>query len=346
MGNIIAQVLSIIAALLLLSIFVMVHEYGHYKVGRLLGFRIDEFAIGMGPKLFGKEKNGTLYAVRLFPIGGMCRFYGEDETEKDSGSFNAQKPWKRFLVLLAGPAMNLLFALLFAVIALTAYGDYVPGVDSIAKQDGPAALAGMQAGDILYAVNGSHIRYYEDAVDQIRAVKDNDAVITVLRQGQKMDLAVENIYNAEVGYNQIGINIMPVRQPYTFFGAVGAAFPFVGSIIQEMFGFLGGIFTKGVQQGDVLGPVGTIGVIGTAVRSGLEPVLRLAVLLSVNLAVINLLPLPALDGGRLVFVAAEGLRGKPISREKEGMVHFVGILLLFALIIVLTYGDIRTMLGG
>ena len=115
-----SQVLSIIAALLLLSFFVMVHEFGHYGVGRLLGFKIQEFAIGMGPKLFGVEKKGILYAVRAFPIGGMCRFYGEDEEAKDPRSFGSQKAWKRFLVILAGPVMNLLFAFLFAVVALTA----------------------------------------------------------------------------------------------------------------------------------------------------------------------------------------------------------------------------------
>lgn len=345
MANIIVQALSILAALLLLSIFVMVHEYGHYKAGKLLGFRIDEFSIGMGPKLFGKKKNGTLFAVRLFPIGGMCRFYGEDEAEKDSGSFNAQRPWKRFLVLLAGPAMNLLFALVFAVIVLTAYGDYVAQVASV-NQDSPAALAGMQTGDILYAVNGKRIQYVDDAVSKIRAVTTGDAVMTVLRAGQKVDLTVKNIYNAEAGHNQIGIQVETARRSYGFFGAAAASFPFVGSILKQMFEFLGGLFTHGVQQGQVAGPVGTVVIIGQAVRSGLESVLYLAVLISINLAVINLLPLPALDGGRLVFVAAEGVRGKPVSREKEGMVHFVGLLLLFALIIVLTYGDIRTLLGG
>lgn len=346
MDSLLSEVLSIIAALLLLSFMVMVHEFGHYGMGRLLGFKIQEFAIGMGPKLFGKEKNGILYAVRVFPIGGMCRFYGEDEAVKDGKSFGAQKAWKRFLVILAGPVMNVVFAVVFAIISLTAYGDIVPAVHSIAEESSPAQAGGMQPGDILYAVDGVHIEYYDDTVDKIRAVQDTDVVVTVLRNGEKVDLLLKDIYNEEAGYNVLGINLAPVRQPYGFFAAVGAAFPFVGSIIKEMFAFLGGLFTQGVQQGDVLGPVGTISYIGYAVRNGLEMVLRLAVLISVNLAIINLLPLPALDGGRLAFVAVEGVRGKPIPQEKEGMVHFVGIVLLFALIIVLTFNDIRTMLGG
>jgi regulator of sigma E protease len=341
-----SQVLSIIAALLLLSLFVMVHELGHYGVGRLLGFKIQEFAIGMGPKLFGVEKKGILYAVRAFPIGGMCRFYGEDEEAKDPRSFGSQKTWKRFLVILAGPVMNLLFAFLFAVVALTAYGDIVPAIHSITEQGSPADVAGMQPGDILYAVDGARIEYYEDAVAKIRAVKGTDTVVTVIRDGKKLDIQLHDIYNAEAGYNIVGVNLTAARLPYGLFEAIGAAFPFVGSIVGEMFSFLGGLFTKGVQQGDVLGPVGTITYIGYAVRTGFETVLRLAVLISVNLAIINLLPLPALDGGRLAFLTVEGLRGKPIPQEKEGMVHFVGIVLLFALIIVLTFNDIRTMFGG
>ncbi len=346
MESLFSEILSIIAALLLLSLFVMVHEAGHYGVGRLLGFKIQEFAIGMGPKIFGKEKNGILYAIRAFPIGGMCRFYGEDEEAKDNRSFGAQKAWKRFLVILAGPVMNLIFAFLFAVVALTAYGDIVPAVHSITEQGSPAQVAGMQPGDILYAVDGQRVEYYEDAVDKIRAVKGTDTVVTVIRDGEKKDIALHDIYNEKAGYNVIGINLTAARMPYRFFDAIGAAFPFVGSIVGEMFSFLGSLFTKGVQQGDVLGPVGTITYIGYAVRTGFETVLRLAVLISVNLAVINLLPLPALDGGRLAFLTVEGIRGKPISQEKEGMVHFIGIVLLFALIIILTFNDIKTMLGG
>ncbi|HWR22770.1 MAG TPA: M50 family metallopeptidase [Feifaniaceae bacterium] len=343
--EIVSQILSVLAALLLLSIFVMVHEYGHYKVGKLLGFGVVEFAIGMGPKIWGREKNGTLYAVRAFPIGGMCRFYGEDEEIRDGKSFNAQKMWKRFLVILAGPVMNLIFAVVFAVIALTAYGDYAAAVDKIPDTSSPAYAAGMRPGDVVHAINGEPVRY-DNVVSKIIAVKENDAVITVERNGEQLDLKVENIYDAEAGRNLLGVNLAPIRVPYTFLQALGGSFGYVGSIIQDMLGFLRGMFTTGVQLNDVAGPVGTIGIIGTAVRVGVEVVLRLSVMLSVNLAVINLLPLPALDGGRLVFIALESIRRKPVPEKVEGMIHFVGIILLFGLIILLTFNDIKRMIGG
>lgn len=343
--EIVSQILSILAALLLLSIFVMVHEYGHYKAGRLLGFGIVEFAIGMGPKLWSREKNGTLYAVRAFPIGGMCRFYGEDEEIKDGKSFNAQKAWKRFVVILAGPLMNLVFALVFAIVALTAYGDYKAAVAEVPSTTSPAYIAGLQPGDLVYAINGETVSSTQDAVNKIIAVKENEAVITVVRGEETLDLKLENIYNEEAGRNLIGITMGLVRVPYTFPEAVVGSFAYIGDIIREMFAFLGGIFTKGVQPGDVAGPIGTISIIGTAVRVGLEMVLRLSVMLSVNLAVINLLPLPALDGGRLAFLTLEGIRRKPVPEKVEGMIHFVGIILLFGLIILLTFNDIKRLLG-
>lgn len=343
--EIVSQILSIIAALLLLSIFVLVHEYGHYKVGKLLGFGVVEFSIGMGPMLWGREKNGTLYAIRALPIGGMCRFYGEDEEIRDGKSFNAQKPWKRFLVILAGPVMNIAFALIFAIVALTAYGDYGVAVNEIPSTSSPAYLAGLQPGDVLYAVNGERVRY-DNAVNKIIAIKENEAVITVVRDGEQLDFKVENIYDEEAGRNILGINLEYVRVPYTFFEAVAGSFPYVGSLIQDMFSFLGTVFTRGVQPNDVAGPIGVIGIIGTAVRVGFEMVLQLSVLISVNLAVMNLLPIPALDGGRLVFLVVEGIRKKRVPERVEGMVHFVGFILLIGLIILLSYNDIRRMIGG
>ena len=343
--EIVSQILSILAALLLLSIFVTVHEYGHYKAGRLLGFGIVEFAIGMGPKLWSREKNGILYAIRAFPIGGMCRFYGEDEEIKDGKSFNAQKAWKRFLVILAGPLMNILFALVFAIVALTAYGDYRAAVAEVTDTSSPAYLAGVQPGDVLYAINGKAVSSTQDAVNKIVAVEEKEAVLTVGRGEETLDLKLENIYNEEAGRNLIGITIGLVRVPYTFAEAITGSFAYVGSILQEMVGFFRGMFTTGVQLDDVAGPLGVISVIGTAVRVGLEMVLRLSVMLSVNLAFINLLPIPGLDGSRLAFLTLEGIRRKPVPERVEGTIHLIGMILLFALIILLTFNDIKRLLG-
>lgn len=345
MEELFSNIWSIIAALLVLSVMVMVHEAGHFSIGRLFGFGIEEFAIGMGPKLFGREKNGTLFSIRAFPIGGMCRFVGEDEVPKNAISFNAQKPWKRFLVVFAGPFFNVVFAVLFAFITLLAYGSLAPMVDQISTETGPAAVAGMQPGDILLKINGERVDY-TDAVNHIVAAKGPDIVVTVERGGEELELLMEDVYNEEEGRNIIGIVITRGRRHFSFFGAFGEAFHYIADTIGQMFEFFGMLFQGQVQQGDVMGPVGTISFISYAVRTGFEVVLHLAVLLSVNLAIINLLPLPALDGGRLIFIIIEMIRRKPISQEKEGMVHFIGIILLFGLIIFLSYQDILACVQG
>lgn len=341
-----ATVLSIIAALLLLCILILVHELGHFGVGKLLHFEILEFSIGMGPKILKKEKNGILYSLRAFPIGGMCQFYGEDEEIRDGLSFNAQKVWKRFLVIVAGPAMNILFALLLAVITLVSFGDYVPQVHQAPLQGTPAYAAGIQQGDIIYAINGDKIDFYNQTVASIRAMKGDSAVVTVEREGRRVNLEVADFYNQEMGYNYLGVSIAAVRKKFGFFEAVGHSFAFIGSIIREMFVFLGSIFTAGIQSGDVVGPVGTISYIGQAIRMGLEMVFRMAILLCVNLGIMNLLPIPGLDGGRLVFLVIEGIRGKALPPEREGIVHFIGFALMMALVVVLTYQDIVMLIRG
>jgi regulator of sigma E protease len=250
------------------------------------------------------------------------------------------------IVTAAGPAMNILLALVFAIITLTAYGEYAASINSFSQSASPAREAGLMPGDMLYSIEGKRIEYYAAAVDAIRNANGQEAVVTVERSGEKLDLTVRNMYNPEKGYNFLGVNIEPVRRSYSFFEAVGASFSYVWSMIIEMFAFFGSIFTKGFNTGDVMGPVGTISFIGQAVRMGFESLLRLGILISVNLGIVNILPLPALDGGRIVFQTVEMIRGKPIPAEKEGMVHFVGIILLFALIIFLTFNDVSTMFGG
>ncbi|MEG1547187.1 MAG: M50 family metallopeptidase [Clostridia bacterium] len=338
--------LSIIAAFLVLTVFVLVHELGHFGMGRILGFEILEFAIGMGPIVAKKEKNGIIYAIRALPIGGMCRFYGEDEETRDAVGFNDQKLWKRALVVAAGPVMNIVFAVLFAAITLMAYGDYVPAVESFSGENTPAQAAGILPGDLLISVDGREISYFNEATQIIGEANSERSSVVVERDGKRIELVIEDFYNADEGCNMMGVMIGAQRKLYGFFEAFGHSFAYVWSIIVEMLSFLGGIFTRGVQSGDVVGPVGTISLIGQAVRMGFEMVLRLGVLISVNLAIINLLPLPALDGGRLVFMGIEAVRGKPVPPKVEGAVHFVGIVLLLGLIFFLSVKDVIGLFGG
>lgn len=340
--------LSILAALLVLSVFVVVHELGHFLAGRLLGFTVLEFAIGMGPAILKKEKNGITYSLRAFPIGGMCRFYGEDEEAKDGRSFSAHAVWKRIIVVAAGPVMNILAAILFATVSLMGYGVYVdvPTVQELASETSPAALAGIEPGDVLHAINGVTIENYEQTSDLILGASGEEMAVTVERDGVLVDLTVRDFYNEAEGRNLIGITYGYGRERYGLFRAMGTSFRYVWDIFAEVARFIGSIFTQGVKQGDVVGPVGTVTIIGQAVRTGFETVLYLSVLISVNLAFMNLLPLPALDGGRLVFLLIEAIRRKPVPPEKEGMVHFAGLVLLLGLMVYLTVSDVRGLFSG
>ena len=333
-------VISILCALLVIGILAFVHELGHFLVAKSFGFGILEFAIGMGPVVWKKEKDGIQYSLRAFPIGGMCRFEGEDEKSENPRAFNNQKVWKRILVVLAGPLMNVLFAVFFAIVTLVAYGDYMPQIVGFSDASSPAALSGMKEGDILLKVDGEKLTYYTEATNAIAQANSESCTVEVDRGGEKVALTLQNIYNQSEGRNMLGVTIQPARYHFPFMSCVGNSFRYVGEMVGMMFDFFGELFKGNVQEGDVGGPVMMIDIIGQAVRLGFESVLRMAVLISINLAVVNILPFPALDGGRLVFMLIEAVRGKPIDQNAEGMVHLIGFGLLMLLVVFLTYKDI------
>ena len=175
--------LSIVGALLVLTVLVFVHELGHFYAGKKLGFRIDEFAIGMGPVVCSKEKNGTRFAIRALPIGGLCAFHGEDEGVSDPECFNAQPVWKRMIVVLAGPFMNILLAVVLAVIILMTYGEYMPMINDFTAENTPAEAAGIQVGDIITEIDGKSITYYAECTDYIQQADPARIEVTVRRDG-------------------------------------------------------------------------------------------------------------------------------------------------------------------
>jgi len=337
--------ISIVAALLLLSFLIMIHELGHYTAGRVLGFGIVEFSIGMGPVLFKKTKNGIQYSIRALPIGGMCRFLGEDEDLKDSRAFNLQKVWKRIVVVLSGPVMNLLFALIAAIVTLSIFGDVMPSVYEV-TQDSPAAVAGMQQGDIVIAIDGKKLMYYNQTTELIQDADSADMQMTVLRSGEPVVLDFSDIYNEEAGKNVIGITMTGEHVKFGFGETITRSASYIVTTFTETIKFIGQAAQGEVTSEDAGGPVKIVAYLSEAVRYGGESVLRLMMLISASLGIMNLLPIPALDGGRLVFMIIEAIRGKAIAPEKEGMVHFVGLILLFGLMILLTFSDIQSLIRG
>lgn len=353
--------MSIILAILVLCTLVLIHEFGHYIAGRRAGITVTDFAIGFGPKLVKwHNKNGTEFSIRLLPLGGFCKFLGEDEDADDEGSFNNASLWGRIKTVAAGPIFNIVMAVLIAIIMLFAYGNRTSSVGSIIPGSS-AEQQGLQAGDVILSVNGVRTQFLGQASEELAKAGEKDIAISVDRDGQQLDFVVQKTAmeveeTAASGETQmvtkelVGVNMGVARQHYGFFETlwVGVKWTvyFLGQMLAGLGAMVASLFTGQSLQGAVMGPVGTIDFIATAAQTGLENILMLASVLSINLGLMNFLPLPALDGGRLVFFLIEAVRGKPISPDKEGWVHMIGFAALMLLMVVLTYNDIRTLLSG
>jgi regulator of sigma E protease len=327
---------TLIASIFVFGLLIFFHEVGHFLAARANGIEVLELAIGFGPKLLGWRRNKTDYSLRLFPLGGFCRMLGESPEEAGRpGSFTEKSPGRRALVLAAGPAMNLLLALLlFFIIFFFFVG--VQQLDSTSigavLPETPAAAAGLQEGDKITAINGEAVDNWTDLVKAIANKPGEKISLTAKRSGEI------KVFHLTAGTDPDGsgkIGVSPQLERYRLWGALGTSFERFGFIIAS----IGQVFT-GQAPLDVTGPVGIIKIVGDAAQTGLVNLLWLTGLISISLGLINLLPVPALDGGRLLFVIIEALRGRPLDPEKEGLIHFIGFLLLIALILLVTYNDL------
>lgn len=343
---------KIFLAILILLFMITVHEFGHYVAGKLLGFQINEFAIGMGPKIFRKQlKSGEFFSLRIFPLGGFCAFEGEDEGENtNQKAFNNQKPWKRIIVLISGALFNFISAILISLVAFSCFGETVLVVDSVFDDSKNAILFdtsdGFNKGDIIYSIDGKKLYLTLDSSTYIANAEDTMDVIVLRKDADgnynKVKLTINKgnyTYLDEEGnsYKGQGWGILQRYEKYTFgLGeALSRSFPYcirTGTYVLET---LGGLFTGRVAVTDLGGPITTIDVTTQIISTGFGNTLFLIILISVNLAVFNLLPLPALDGGRVIFVIIEWITGKPVKRNIEGIVHAVGLILLLGLVVLL-----------
>ena len=346
MGTALETILGIIGALLLLTAIVVAHEYGHYKVGRIFNFKIMEFAVGLGPKLFKRIKNGIIYSVRALPVGGFTKFYGEDEVLEDKDAFNKQPIGRRALVIVAGPVMNIILAWLLAVVFLCAFGDMAPYINNV-TQGSPAEAVGLQHGDRLIAVNGNKIELYAEMGDILIDGFSKPPDITVERNGKQITFQdVNTIYSAESKKNIIGVTFTFKKQTFGIFEAIGLSFKWLFVTLKQMLVSIFNLIFHGKGAESAMGVVGIINVVGVAVHTSLDLVIQLGALISLNLAIVNLLPFPALDGGRLVLLAIEKVRKKPLPMNIEGYMNFAGFVALMVLMVILTYQDIARLISG
>lgn len=348
------SVLYVLVAIIILGVIVAVHEFGHYLMGRLTGMGILEYSIGFGPKLFGFERSGIQYSLRLIPLGGYCAFLGEDEdVAGDPRAMRNQPVWKRFLTVASGPLMNFVLAFVATVALIWGYGMYesAPIVHSLVEGSA-AEQAGLEPEDVIVAVNGEQISMDAEGqallISRIQASGDEDEIVLDVQRGEEqLQFSIAPQINPETGVRQIGIMLgtIPVR-----FGLL-QSIALSGRTMKEMTGLmlesLKMLFTSREALDQTMGPVGIISTVSQTVRQGFDMVLNWVVIISLNLGIMNLLPVPGLDGGRLLFLIIEGIRRKPIPTEKEAWVHAGGLLLLVGLIIIITYKDIvRIITGG
>ena len=331
----------VVLALLLLGVLIIAHEAGHFWAARACGIGVQEFSMGMGPLIAKwKSRKGTQFSVRLLPIGGFCQFYGEDEDEPDPRAFNNQAVWKRAVTVASGPLMNFLVAFLVIVLFMSVIGINTI-VPKIAQVEENAQTAGLQVGDTIVSVNGAEMTNYQQISQAIAASEGNDVTLGVKRGKEELSLTLTPFYDEEAGRYRVGFSFGQERVRTSVLTSIPFSVQYNVESVKLILSTLKDLVFKGQGVDDVTGPVGTVYVIQEVTQQGgLDVYLELIALISVNLGVMNLLPIPGLDGSRLLFLLIEAVRRKPVKREWEGAIHAAGFILLMGLMVLLTYKDI------
>ncbi len=349
----------IIIAILLFGLLIVIHELGHYLAARWAGIRILEFSIGMGPTIYKKEKDGTQYSLRLLPIGGFVKMDGEDgESRGEDGNkadysdvkgvpFTEVSAFKRAVVLSAGAIFNIISALIIMFFIVGAEGQIVTTTIASAKEENTSFESGLQVGDEIVEIEGKAVNISTDIIYLLLHTNGEPQDLTVMRNGEEIlisDVVFPTFEDSGMVFSYA--DFFCTRGELTPLTLIHESFFRCTSIIREVYTTIIGMITGDVPMSAVSGPVGTTQVIGEVSSQGFSSLISLMVFISINLGVVNLIPFPALDGGRLFFLLVEVVRGKPMKAEHEGFINLVGFALLMVLIVFVTYNDIARLFGG
>ncbi|MBQ0099853.1 MAG: site-2 protease family protein [Firmicutes bacterium] len=325
-------------AVLVLLLMITVHEFGHYVVGKIFKFDIEEFSIGFGPKLYSKEKkNGEIFSVRVLPLGGFCQFSGEDEENTNPNSFTNKKPYQRILVLIAGAFMNYILAVILIMAMFGVYGQNALKVDSLSPITEQENV--FEIDDTIISINNKRVYLTTDLMKQLEGKKQGEEVsFTVLRNGKEKDITVtlandgtfSNIEDNRSILIALGVQQMSSTSIHLgFFRTIGNSFQYSFRLGGTIFTVIHQLFNGKLGINSMGGTITTISVTTQAIMNGgLRYLLYIASFIGVNLAVFNLLPIPALDGSRVIFCLIEWITKKPVNRKIENIVHTVGFILL------------------
>ena len=348
--------LAFILALIIFSMIVLVHEFGHFIVAKKNGIAVEEFAVGMGPKILSKKVGETVYSIRILPLGGFCQMLGEDSESDSEKAFGNKSVLQRILVVIAGASMNFILALLIFICLIGCNGVEIPKVRKVLP-DSPAYKSGILAGDYIYKINNNRVHVIQDLNFYLSDLKDKKELDLVVKRRNKLldfriKLSDEENKNYILGFEKDYLtgfmtNINGYKHVNIFDMFFNAIFMILFYIKLTFVGLFRLICLK-LRLKDMAGPVGIVKIIGDVYNNSAKQAIfyriselaNFTAVLSANIGIFNLLPWPALDGGRLFFLLLEALRHKKISQERESLVHFIGFVVLIIFAVIITISDI------
>ncbi len=342
LSNLWSNVWPYLVALLVLFAVIIIHEFGHFLLAKLNGVRVNEFAVGFGPKLVSKKIGETLYSWRLVPFGGFCAMEGEDEDSVDPRAFGNRPAWRRLLVVVAGAVFNLILGFVIAVAIVAPQERFATTTVAQFDEDAVSCNYGLKENDKIVRANGRRVYTTYDLSYIFSSDEDGVIDFVVERDGENVTLdgvkfALEEYEDSN---RYIKLDFFVYGENRTFLSVIKNSFNTVLSYGRVVYMSLFDMISGRYGLNDMSGPVGITAAIGSAAKQSLSSVLNLACLITVNLGIFNLLPLPALDGGRIVFLLIEMLRGKPVPAKYEGWVHTAGFVALLGLIVLISFNDI------
>ncbi|NLB89405.1 MAG: RIP metalloprotease RseP [Syntrophomonadaceae bacterium] len=344
--------MSIIITLLIIAVLVLVHEWGHFIVARRIGIPVNEFALGFGYKLFSIKKNGVEYSFRAIPLGGFVRMAGEElgDDFSEPDGYSNRSPLEKISVAFAGPFMNFVLAVFIFIYIFAFIG--IPSVSNepiLGKvlEDKPAYTAGLRENDRVIEVNNAPISTWEEFTSYISTSKAGEELNFVVdRNGEILNFTIKTELNEDTGHPIIGVLNKINYEKQGILTSIKIGLQQTYELTVLLLAGLWTLITGGASVNDLAGPVGITRLVGEAAQIGTVYLLNFTAFLSINLGILNLLPIPALDGSKIVFATIEGIRRKPIEPEREGFIHWLGFMFLMLLIVVVTYNDIIKLFKG
>lgn len=335
-------IINTIVSILVFTIVIMIHELGHFTVAKLSGIKVNEFSMGMGPRLFSIKRKETDYSLRAFPIGGFVAMEGEDEESDNDRAFNKAPVQNRIAVVIAGAAMNLILGFGILVFLVSQQDVITSKTISQFHENASTQQSGLMVNDEIISVNGRRCYIANDIIYEFARTQNGTADFVVRRDGKivNVDNVVFQTYKDENAMQQLVLDFYVYPEEKTFLNVINEAAKWTMSLARLVFLSLIDLVTGHVAINQMSGPVGIVSVISEAASVGYQSVLMILALITVNLGVFNLVPFPALDGGRLVFLLIELIRGKPINQKYEIWVNSVGMIVLLGFMAFVTFSDI------